>query len=460
MFKKVGIIIGVVLALFFIRPAGPTQGQVDPQHSDPVWQAYYWNNTTLTGPPALQREEGNLNYEWGYGSPDAAIRTDGFSARWVRYVDLPPGTYRFTATGDDGLRVWVDSNLIINEWYDHGPQTVSADSYIAAGHHLLMIEYYENSGGAVAKFSWTVASSNPTPTPTLPPYYYGWRATYYNNTDLSGNPVLTRDEEGINFDWGYGSPDSARVRVDQFSARWTRSLDLPAGFYRFAMTVDDGGRLWVNNHLLIEAWVDQSPQTYTGEIYLPGGAVPIKMEYYENGGGAVARLSWSSGSGGNPTPTPINCPPEWYPDCRPPDGNNVIVDDGDWGFSKGGDRVGWQSAYAGYGNHMTWTYNNDRLRSGYNWARWYPNLSPGRYELFVFIPTEYATTTGARYWVSSREGYTLRVVDQSANRGQWVSLGTYSFRGGDEDYLSLSDVTYETRFSRFIAFDAAKWEPR
>jgi hypothetical protein len=54
----------------------------------------------------------------------------------------------------------------------------------------------------------------------------------------------------------------------------------------------------------------------------------------------------------------------------------------------------------------------------------------------------------------------LRVVNQNTNGDRWVSLGTYSFNGGSSEYVSLADVTYETRVSRLIGFDAVKWEPR
>ena len=109
---------------------------------------------------------------------------------------------------------------------------------------------------------------------------------------------------------------------------------------------------------------------------------------------------------------------------------------------------------------MLWTYNNDRVRSYYNWARWYPSLSAGRYEVFVHIPYRYTTTAGARYWVRHSGGYTLRVVNQSSYDNAWVSLGTYWFSGTSADYVSLADVTYEPYKSRLIAFDAVKWEPR
>jgi hypothetical protein len=423
MHKKIGILITLVLALTFVSPA-----LAQDEHSDPQWDASYWNNTSLSGTPALQRKETNLDYDWGTGSPDPSVLSDGFSARWTKYIDVANGTYRFTVTSDDGIRVWVDSALIIDQWNDHATTTFTADRALTAGHHWVVVEFYENKGYAAAKFSWAPVST-----------ISEWRGEYFNNTSLSGSPALVRNDSKIDFDWGIGSPASGTIGSDGFSVRWTRTIDLPAGNYHFTATVDDGIRLWVNNHLLIEAWRDQPPTTYTGDIYLPGSAIPIKMEYYENGGGAVARLSWSTTGG--------------------PSSGAVIVDNTDPGFVKGGSYSGWRTVYEGYGGSMLWTRNNDRVRSNYNWARWYPGLAAGRYEVFVYIPYNYSTTSSARYWVRHAGGYTLRVVDQSRYNNEWVSLGTYWFNGAGE-YVSLADVTYEPYVSRLIAFDAVKWEPR
>jgi hypothetical protein len=136
------------------------------------------------------------------------------------------------------------------------------------------------------------------------------------------------------------------------------------------------------------------------------------------------------------------------------------VDDGDSEFVKHGLESAWHSAPEGQGGFLTWTKNNDRRRQNYNWARWFVDLVPGRYEVFVYIPERYTTTSAARYWVSHAGGYTLRIVNQSRNGSRWVSLGTYSFRGTRDDHVSLSDVTYEPYLSTLIAFDAVKWEPR
>lgn len=407
-----------------------------PQHTDPVWQAAYWNNADLAGSPVLWRAEANIDHNWGTGSPAPEINADHFSARWTRYIDVTSTTtFRFTATSDDGVRVWLDGALIINEWYDHPAKTVSVDKTLGPGHHLLIVEYYERTGEALVRFSWEVA----------PPTITNWRGEYYGNPNLEGNPVLIRDDASINFDWGQGAPGPG-LPADGFSVRWTRNLDLPAGMYRFTMTVDDGGRLWVNHHLLLDAWREQPATTYVGDIYLPGGPIPVKMEYYEQAGRALARLSWQR-LGGTPTP-PAPVP------------GTVVVDDRDPGFVRGGDPSGWRVAYEGYNGRLFWTRNNERVRPNYNWARWYPRLQPGWYEVFVYIPNRYTTTARARYWISHAGGFTLRVVDQSANGGQWVSLGTYQFRGTRDEYVSLADVTFEPHLSRLIAFDAVKWVPK
>ena len=430
MSKKISFLTLVTLvAVLTLTGSALAQGP-GPLHTSPAWQATYWNNMTLSGTPALVRDEADLNYDWGNGSPDPAVRADGFSARWIRYFDVAPGDYRFTATADDGIRVWVDGDLIVNEWYDHPPKTVSAKKYLSAEHHLVTVEFYENAGGAVARVALE---------PWSAPIQI-WRGEYFNNMTLGGAPIRVRDDANIAFDWGDGSPVPGVVNADLFSVRWTRTLNLPAGSYRFTMTVDDGARLWVSDHLLIDAWRDQAPRTYTGNIYLPGGSTPIKLEYYEHTGGAVARLSWT----GADTSLP----------------GEVVVDDTDAGFVRGGSLGGWHVAYEGHGGRLTWTRNNDQTRANYNWARWYPRLSPGMYEVLVFIPERYTTTSNARYWVAHADGNTLQVVDQSANGGRWVSLGTYRFTGNGGEYVSLSDITYETRLTRLIAFDAIKWVPR
>ncbi|MFT3788022.1 MAG: PA14 domain-containing protein [Tepidisphaeraceae bacterium] len=120
----------------------------------------------------------------------------------------------------------------------------------------------------------------------------GLSANYYNSLDLSGTPV-PRIDSTVDFDWTTGSPGTG-INADQFSARWTGQVQtVEAGTYTFSVTADDGVRLWVNDTLLIDKWVDQSATTYTATITLTAASrVNLRMEYYEKTGNAVAKLGW------------------------------------------------------------------------------------------------------------------------------------------------------------------------
>jgi hypothetical protein len=246
-----------------------------------LWQALYWNNKELSGPPILQRIEVGASHNWGDGSPDPVISSDNFSARWIRDIQVNSGLHRFTVRSDDGVRVWVDGNIIIDKWYDHGAETFRADRDLSTGRHQVMIDYYENTGAAVLEFSWSSIASTAE----------GWRGEYYNNTSLSGDPIFVRQDSQINFNWGDGSPAPGYISSDYFSVRWRRTVNFAGGTYRFSVISDDGARLWINGELLINAWQVQSAKTYVTEVSLPKGATRISLEYFENTGGAVAQLN-------------------------------------------------------------------------------------------------------------------------------------------------------------------------
>lgn len=124
----------------------------------------------------------------------------------------------------------------------------------------------------------------------------GLRGDYFDNSDFTGTRVR-RIDQVVDFDWGSGQPD-ASIGADSFSARWTGQVQPRfSEAYTFYVVGDDGVRLWVNNQLIVDRWIDQSPTEYSGILQLQAGNLyDIRFEYYENGGGAVARLLWSSPS--------------------------------------------------------------------------------------------------------------------------------------------------------------------
>lgn len=423
--KRWTLLLSTLLLLLAVPGVASAQEAVDDS-----WTVSYWDNVNLEGIPVETREEVELDHDWGTGSPAPEVPANRFSARWVRYIDVPTaGSYRFAVTADDGVRLWVDGELLVDDWSVQPAQTTTVDKYLREGVHELRVDYFENTGLAEVALSWRRAGiAEP-----------GWNAAYFDNTGLNGDPIVTRDETAIDHVWGGGSPAPGIVPANEFSARWTRTLDLSEGFYEFVLTVDDGGRLWIDGALVIDAWYNQSATTYRETLYL-SGATEIEVQYYENTGDAVAHLSWRL--------------------ANSDEDDTVTVDDLDANFAQGGTFADWSVANEGYEEHLTWSENNDVIRDSYNWARWSPELAPGTYEVFVYVPFRYSTTSRAPYWISHADGFDLQTIDQSAVGGQWVSLGTYRFSGTDTDYVSLSDVTGEVRSERLVAFDAVRWEPR
>ena len=99
----------------------------------------------------------------------------------------------------------------------------------------------------------------------------------------------------VNFDWASAAP-AAGVTADNFSVRWTGRVQAPVnGSYTFTTIADDGVRLWVNGQLVVDNWVDQSAATRSSApIPLVGGNLyDLKLEYYEHGGLATAKLLWA-----------------------------------------------------------------------------------------------------------------------------------------------------------------------
>jgi uncharacterized protein YgiM (DUF1202 family) len=258
------------------------------------WSATYWNNRTLTGNPALIRQEGAINHDWGGGSPAPQVYTDNFSAEWRQTASLAAGTYRFSATMDDGMRVFVDGKAVIDSWYDSPVHTVTSDVALGAGLHSIVVQYYEGGGLAAAQFGYALLSG-PAPSSV-------WRGEYFNNTTLSGPPALVRDDAHINFNFGFGSPSPA-VTADFFSARWTRQVSFNPARYRCTVISDDGVRFYINNTLLIDQWRVQAAATFSVDVDL-AGSVSLVTEYFENTGLAEIRVTCVPVGAAPPPPPP------------------------------------------------------------------------------------------------------------------------------------------------------------
>jgi hypothetical protein len=122
----------------------------------------YFGNAQLAGNPVLTRNEA-VNFDWATGAPAAGLPIDAFSARWTGRVFVSTnGSYTFHTTSDDGVRLWVDGTLVIDNWTPH-TSTINGSPPIAlkAGFYYdIKLEYFENQAAAVAKLAWTTPGAS------------------------------------------------------------------------------------------------------------------------------------------------------------------------------------------------------------------------------------------------------------------------------------------------------------
>ncbi len=255
------------------------------------WRGEYFDNPSLSGRPRVVRDEGlRLDFAWGLQGPhaDCATLTDNFSARWTRTATFAAGTYRFTVSGDDGVRLFVDGKKLLDEWRPQFSPTFSRDLELTAGDHRIVLEFFENYGSAQVKLSWAVAPC------TAVVAAERWRGEYFNNPDLQGKPSLVRDDGdgNLQFDWRQKSPDSnCGIASDNFSARWTRTVTFGNGGYRFALAADDGLRFYIDGQLKLDRW--QSPAaSYTLDLPMTAGNHQLQFEFRDTSDTALAQLSW------------------------------------------------------------------------------------------------------------------------------------------------------------------------
>ena len=245
------------------------------------WRGEYFNHRDPVGAPVLVRNDTRIDFFWGAGSPAPNLPADRFSVRWTRSLPLEAGTYRFYANTDDGVRLWVDDTLVIDQWNEGGRLRVGDVAGLNNGNHTLKVEYFEAIGAAYATVWWE--RTGPIDE---------WRAEYFTNPTLQGPPFLVRNDQQINFDWGAAAP-APGIPADNFSVRWQRALDFSEGVYRFSVRADDSVRVWVDDRLLIDRWQGgDSRTTFNGDIPLTAGRHIVRVEYAENTGSAAVQFSW------------------------------------------------------------------------------------------------------------------------------------------------------------------------
>ena len=215
--------------------------------------------------------------------------------------DVLPRIVRLTlATNPAGLQVNLDGQPVTTPLAFDGVvgivRNLEATTQVSGG---TTYEFVSWSDGGAARHDVSTPAAATTYTATFRATggtAHGLTATYFNNINFTGSTVA-RVDPTVDFVWGAGSPAPA-IAANTFSARWTGSIEAPVtGTYTFYTVSDDGIRLWVNGQRIISNWTDHGATENRATISLTAGQrYTIRVDFYENGGNATARLLWSHAS--------------------------------------------------------------------------------------------------------------------------------------------------------------------
>ena len=129
-----------------------------------AWTGNYYNSREITGTAVLTRQETAIHYDWTTGSPDVSLPSDNFSAVWTATSSFEAGAYRFSARADDGVRVYVDDSVLLEDWNLHPAATTFSDIELTEGDHSIRVEYFEAEGLSSISVWWVKKVQ-----PELPP---------------------------------------------------------------------------------------------------------------------------------------------------------------------------------------------------------------------------------------------------------------------------------------------------
>jgi hypothetical protein len=160
----------------------------------PGLQAEYFMSEDLAGAPVLTRTDAQVDFNWSKESPAAGFPRTNFTARWLGKIEVPAavGDITLSTVADDGVRVWIDGQQVIDAWGPHAATTTPAKAVISAGQpHLLRIEYLQLGFDALIKLQFRGAQhSSATRVAWIPP---GEWINAWNGEIISGPATVTNE---------------------------------------------------------------------------------------------------------------------------------------------------------------------------------------------------------------------------------------------------------------------------
>jgi hypothetical protein len=318
-----------------------------------------------------------------------------------------PATVNFTANASDSdgsiskIEFYVDGGKV-------GEDTVTPFAFnwtAAGGIHTCHAVAIDNSLGTTTSPSITIFVTTPVS--------QGLKAEYYNNRFLAAPIAFTRIDSTVNFTDAAGTwVNFGGVGLDNFSVRWTGQVRPPtSGTYTFYTNSDDGVRLFVNGQTIVDNWTDHGPTENTGTINLVANQLySIRMEFYENGGGATAQLSWSGPS----VAKQIIPATASYPDSTP-----IVITQPSNLTVEAGANAPFSIVASGLSNQYQWRKNGIAINGATSASLTIQQTIPsdaGTYSCLISNGGGFATTNGATLTVTFTDS------DSDGMQNSWETL--------------------------------------
>ena len=136
----------------YFTPASGTGNGLDAQ---------YYDNMTLSGTPVATQVDPNVSYDWT-SAPVAGLGTTDYSVKFSGTLTPPTtGNYTFGLTSDDGSRLFINGQQVIDNWRDQAANTETAQVSLTAGQPVqIEVDYYQDGGDASVNLGWQTPDSN------------------------------------------------------------------------------------------------------------------------------------------------------------------------------------------------------------------------------------------------------------------------------------------------------------
>jgi hypothetical protein len=271
---------------------------------------------------ALKPTSTDVSAQINFPSTDGNFATSGSSqfvgAVWTGFIEMPRTGDGFLELGldsDDGSKLFIGDKLVVDNDGLHGMKMVWGKIALGAGKHPLRVEFFENGGGAGIIMEWKANGLNQGVVPAsaltrkempvtaatdvqgdvkgLDVQYYNLGGEKSKLPDFSAlKPTRTDVSDQINYPSTDGNFATSEAH-NYVGAVWTGFINVPSsGSWELFLDSDDGSKLFIGDKLIVNNDGLHGMEVRSGTIALGAGKHPLRVEFFENGGGAGIIMQW------------------------------------------------------------------------------------------------------------------------------------------------------------------------